>query len=123
MNWKHSLKNYTIYSINSFNVICLQECSISDQTYSLNIQLPGYDCITQIKSSSDRGGLRIYVDNKFQYGVCLNLNMYEHWEGQIIYPKGGGLPKPIIIGNIYRPPRIKFVLMNSPHSCCPLKKN
>ena len=64
------------------------------------------DMIIQGKSSSDRGGLIIYVDNKFQYEVCLNLNMYEHWEGQIIYLKGGGLPKPIIIGNIYRPPRM-----------------
>ena len=60
MNWKHSLKNYTIQSINSMS--CLQECWISDQTYSLNIQLPGYDCIIQGNSSSDRGGLIIYVD-------------------------------------------------------------
>ena len=85
---------------------CLQECWISDQAYSLNIQLPGYECIIQGKSSSDRGGLITYVDKKFKYEVSLNLNMYEHWEGQIIYLKGGGLPKPIIIGNIYRPPRM-----------------
>ena len=32
----HNLK-YT------FNVICLQECWIYNQTYPLNIQLPGYD--------------------------------------------------------------------------------
>ena len=75
-----------------FNVICLQECWISDQTYSLNIQLPGYDCITRGKSSNDRRGLIIYVDKKFQYEVYLNLNMYEHWEGQIIYLKGEGYP-------------------------------
>ena len=28
------------------------------------------------------------------------------FKGQIIYLKGGGFPKPIIIGNIYRPPRM-----------------
>ena len=46
------------------NVVCLQDCWISNQIYSLNIQLPGYDCITQGKYSSDRGGLIIYVDKK-----------------------------------------------------------
>ena len=31
-----------------FNVICVKKCWISDQTYSFNVQLPGYDCITQL---------------------------------------------------------------------------
>ena len=64
-----------------FNVICLQECWISNLTDLSNIQLPGYDRIAQGKSSSKNGGLITYVDNRFQYEVQLNINMYEYWEG------------------------------------------
>ena len=35
----------------------------------------------------------------------MKLNMYKHWEGQIIQVNRGGLPQAITIGNIYRPPR------------------
>ena len=35
----------------------------------------------------------------------MKLNIYKHWEGQIIQVNGGGLPQTITIGNIYRPPR------------------
>ena len=69
------------------------------------IQLTGYDCISQGKSCSSKGGLLIYIDNRFDYEVKMNLNTYEHWEGQIIQITGGGLSQPVIIGNIYRPPR------------------
>ena len=48
--------------------------------------------------------LIIYVDNRFQYEVQLNINTYEYWEGLIIKVTGGGLSKAITIGNIYRPP-------------------
>ena len=34
-----------------------------------------------------------------------NLNNYELWEGLIIKVSEGGLTKPAILGNIYRPPR------------------
>ena len=69
------------------------------------IQLTGYDCISQGKSCSSKGGLLIYIDKRFDYEVKMNLNTYEHWEGQIIQITGGGLSQPVIIGNIYRPPR------------------
>ena len=44
-----------------FSVICLQECWISDQSDVCTFQLSGYDCLSQGKSSSDRGGLITYV--------------------------------------------------------------
>ena len=88
-----------------FNVICLQECWIRDQTDACTFQIPGYDCVAQGKSSSERGGLITYVDNQFQYEVRQSINEYELWEGQIIQVKGGCLRKEIIVGNIYRPPR------------------
>ncbi len=36
----------------------------------------------------------------------MELNTYDTWEGQVIeVKKGNHLPKPVIIGNIYRPPK------------------
>ena len=49
---------------------------------------------------------RTCIDTRFKYELLINLNKYEYWEGQIIKVTGGGLPKEIIIGNIYRPPRM-----------------
>ena len=42
-----------------FNIICLQECWLSEHTEYNCIQLSGYDCVTQGKSSSASGGLII----------------------------------------------------------------
>ena len=76
-----------------------------DQTDTCTFQIPGYDCVAQGKSSSERGGLITYVDNLYHYEVRQSINEYELWEGQIIQVKGGCLRKEIIVGNIYRPPR------------------
>ena len=84
-----------------FNVICLQECWISDQTNVYTFQIPGSDCVAQGKSSGERGGLITYVDNLFQFEVRQSINEYELWEGHIIQVKGGCLRKEIIVGNIY----------------------
>ena len=85
-------------------MLCLHECWISNLTDLSNIQVPEYDCIAQGKSSSKNGDLIIYVDNRFQYEVQLNINTYEYWEGLIIKVTGGGLSKAITFGNIDRPP-------------------
>ena len=57
-----------------FNVICLQECWIRDQTDTCTFQIPGYDCVAQGKSSSERGGLITYVDNIFHYEVRQSMD-------------------------------------------------
>ena len=97
----------TLHNIDfKFNVICLQECWLSDETDSISIQLPGYDCIAQGRSISASGGLVTFIDQSFQHETVLNVNMHTPWEGLILQVKGGGLPKGLIIGNIYRPPRM-----------------
>ena len=72
--------------------------------------LQGYNCITQGKSSSSKGGLVIYIDDIYKADVIINLNSYEHWEGLVIKVNGGNLAKTLTIGNIYiyiyRPPKI-----------------
>ena len=89
-----------------FNVICLQECWLTNESDASMMQLHGYKCIAQGKHSSERGGLIMYVDDCFQYDIILNINTYENWEGQVVCVNGDLLSKDIIIGNIYRPPRM-----------------
>ena len=74
---------------------------ISNLTDLSNIQLPGYDCIPQGKSSSKNRGLIICVDKIVQYEVQLNINTYEYWDELIIKVTGGELSTAVTIGNIY----------------------
>ena len=87
-----------------FSVICLQETWKSDCDDLSVYDLHGYDCIAHGKHCSNKGGLMIYIDNKYETEVKFNINRYEHWEGFIIDIKGGSLSNTITIGNIYRPP-------------------
>ena len=81
-------------SINfKFNVICMQETWKAEGDDFSQFMLQGYNCITQGKSSSTKGGLVIYIDDKYKADVISNLNSYEHWEGLIIKVNGGNLSK------------------------------
>ena len=75
----------------------------SDQSYLLH---PGCNCIIQGKRCSEKSGLVIYIDTRFKSEVLINLNEYKYWEGQTIKITCSGLPKQVIIGNIYQPPRM-----------------
>ena len=59
--------------------------------------LQGYNCITHGKSSSSKGGLVLYIDDKYKADAIINLNSYEHWEGLIIKVNGGNLSKTLTI--------------------------
>jgi len=88
-----------------FSAICIQETWLSESDDITQLKLDGYTSIPQFKSCSTKGGLFIYLHEKFNYDYKLKLNKYESWEGQFInVKKGVNLNKPIIIGNIYRPP-------------------
>ncbi len=87
-----------------FSAICVQESWLAEIDMS-QIQLEGYQCMPQGKSCSSKGGLIIYLSNKFEYTCKLKLTKYKTWEGQVIHVNGKHLLKPIIIGNIYRPPK------------------
>ena len=96
-----------------FSVICLQETWLSDNDDLCLFSLPGYECISQVKHCSGKGGLVIYVDNTYTSKVKLNINMHESWEGLIVQIKCGGLTKSLTLGNIYRPPRTRNDDLNS----------
>ena len=59
-----------------FNIICLQECWLPEQSEYNCIQLPGYDCVAQGRSSSTSGGLITYVDNNANTDPKLTLTQH-----------------------------------------------
>ena len=88
----------------NFSAICLQECWLPDN-YDLSLlQIKGYNCIYQNKSSGNKGGLVIYLRDISKYKVKLNFNTSNIWEGLFIEITGDSLKKKVIFGNLYRPP-------------------
>ena len=68
--------------------------------------LPGYqEPIGQAASCGEHGGLAIYLIDGFKHNIIHSHTSTKNWEGLFINVTGDCLPKPIIIGNVYRPPR------------------
>ncbi len=89
-----------------FSVICLQETWLSENDCANSFELDGYKLLSQGKVSSSKGGLFTYVNNKYDSVIKSKLNSYQSWEGLLVkINKGNHLSKPVIVGNIYRPPR------------------
>ena len=79
------------------DAICFQETWLDE--------LDNYTCITQSKSSSSKGGLLIYLNNKYRYKTTTTPNHSTDWENQLTKITGGILHhKSLLLGNIYRPP-------------------
>ena len=89
----------------AFSVVCIRESWLTEQDELCNIQLEDYTCISLGKTSSTKGGLIKYIQSQYKYKI-LQVIKNENWEGQFIEVTGGGLIKPVIIGNIYRSPRV-----------------
>ncbi len=90
-----------------FSAICIQEAWLKKGSDVSQLQIDGYKLISQGYSSitTDKGGLLIYLHEKFSHSPKFKLDNYHNWEGQIIQvKKGEHLAKPVIIGNIYRRP-------------------
>lgn len=104
MNELKILNNEIQRSEQKFNIICIQETWLDDNTLTSDLDLDGYKLIPQAKSCSSKGGLAIYVDCKLKCDTLLTINTYDTWEAQFIKVTGDGLVKPFIIGNLYRPP-------------------
>ena len=83
----------------------MQETWLDDTQDTSLIQLDNYTCITQSKSSSSKGGLLVYLNNKYRYKTIRTPNHSTDWENQLIKTTGGILHhKSLLLGNIYRPP-------------------
>ena len=68
------------------------------------IQLDNYTCITKGKSISEHGGLAIYINSEYSFKILdsAQTNSFENLFVQIEHSK---FRKPLVIGNIYRPPQ------------------
>ena len=100
-----------LHKINfKYSVICLQETWLSENDDLSPFQIEGYNCVSQGKSCSNKGGLLLYIDSKFTFETKMNFNMYQHWEGITVNISGNGLPNPLTIFNLYRPPRSNQIL-------------
>ena len=87
-----------------FDVICLQETWLSDDSDITLYQIQGYHLISQGKICSEHGGLAIYFSTKLNFdAINMNINS-QIWEGQFIEISNMETNKLIIIGNVYRPP-------------------
>ncbi len=94
-----------MYHNRQFSTICIQESWLSTEDNYAPMNITGYDLIPQGKSCNAKGGLIIYLHDKFKYTPKLKVNKSSIWEGQFINVYGGDLPRKLILGNIYRPPR------------------
>ena len=88
-----------------FDVICLQETWLGAGADVSLLQLNDYALITQPKSSSLHGGLAIFLKKSFSYLIHPRSLPSDLWETQVITIFSDRLISPVIIGNIYRPPR------------------
>ena len=89
-----------------FSAICLQECHLTAESDMSLLQIDGYKCLLQGKTCSNKGGLIIYLNEKYKFKTRTDLYRTSPiWEGQFIDITGNGLTKGITLGNIYRPPR------------------
>jgi len=89
-----------------FNAICIQESWLCEDDDVSHLQLEGYHMIPQCCASSSKGGLIIYLQDRYEYEYKSKLRNFDSWEGQIIHVKKGKyLNKSIDLANIYCPPK------------------
>ncbi len=84
-----------------FSAICIPKSWLPEGDDTSQIYLEDNKCIPQGKSCCTKGGLIIYLQDKFDDTYKSRLTNYDTWEGQIIHVKKGKyLKKPIHFVNI-----------------------
>ena len=100
-----ALLSYLEQKCIGFSAICLQETWLSDNHDTTVFNIPGYHLVHSGKSSSECGGLIIYVSDTYSFSVKNVFRDSSLWEGLFIEVHGGPLESKLVIGNIYRPPK------------------
>ena len=100
-----ALLSYLEQKCIGFSAICLQETWLSDNHDTTVFNIPGYHLVHSGKSSSECGGLNIYVSDTYSFSVKNVFRDSSLWEGLFIEVHGGPLESKLVIGNIYRPPK------------------
>jgi hypothetical protein len=96
-----SLKELNI----EFSAICIQESWLSTDSDTSLLQIPDYECISQGYKVSSHGGLMIYLHDKYDYNLISCSPSSNTWEGIFIKVYGCLLRSPVILGNVYKPPK------------------
>ena len=90
-----------------FSAICIQETWVNNSLQFETLHIPNYQTVFLPPTCSSHGGLVIYIHNSYQYK---KLDLYTPspvYEGLFLEIYGGGLPRKLVLANIYRPPRDK----------------
>jgi endonuclease/exonuclease/phosphatase family metal-dependent hydrolase len=97
----------------TLHIICLQECWMKKKTgkdiNSLNLlKLPGYKMFYKGSNIGRKGGLVTYIHTSITSSKKINFfndSPSETWEGLTIEIESESFAKPVLIHNVYRPPR------------------
>ena len=90
---------YTYFQYSKYKCYIWQ--SLSDVSL---LHIPGYKLIHQGSRCTRHGGLVIYLHEQYTYKLRNMYTRSDIWEGLFIDVSSHNLHRPIIIGNIYRPP-------------------
>ena len=88
-----------------FSAIAIQETWLPENFNYALYDIPGYNAISQGYICGKKGGLIIYLQEKFTYSQRNIYTPSKHWESLIIDVMHDDLLKKITLANIYRPPR------------------
>ena len=83
----------------------MQETWLGNDADLSGLHIDGYQLIHKGKTASEHGGLAVYIENKFNYEIIDNNYTSDKWEFLHIKITCDEFMKPLILGNIYRPPR------------------
>ena len=102
----------------TISAICLQETwLVNDYDISL-LKLDGYNLIHKGKHCSAHGGVAIYLHDSFKFSN-ISIEQSQLWDGMFIEVCQSDMctsvldQNKIILGNIYRPPRINMDLLET----------
>lgn len=87
-----------------FDVLCFQETWMAPNQDDSQIQIDGYTCLLKGKSVSEHGGLAFYIKSDYKFRI-LDTWQSSKFENFFIEIELKNYEKPLIVGNIYRPPR------------------
>ena len=87
------------------SAICIQETWLNEHDDISIFNLNGYNCISQGKTCSQRGGLVIFLNDNFNYNIKKCPEISTLWVCQVIETTSNMLSRKVILGNVYRLPR------------------
>ena len=88
-----------------FDCICIQESWLQENQCLDLIQLDGYNCYSQGRHCSTKGGLVTYVRSEYESKIFLQCASSNIWEGLFLDISKENSSFRIIVGNIYKPPK------------------